>query len=213
MVLLARKASEVHAVLRQKYPRARMALDFENPWESLVATILSAQCTDARVNSVTPVLFKKYKSVAELAKADRKGLEAVIRSTGFYRNKAKHIIGAARTILADFKGEVPQSMQELLTLPGVARKTANVVLGNAFGRNEGVAVDTHVRRVSRRLGLTESNDPVKIEQDLMRALDKKEWGDFSLRVIAHGRETCAARKPRCGACVLASLCPSKGSYG
>lgn len=213
MVHHASKAGEIHAALRQKYPRPRRTLVFGNPWESLVATILSAQCTDARVNSVTPVLFKKYKTIADMAGADQKGLEAVIRSTGFYRNKAKHIIGAARAILADFKGKVPQAMQELLTLPGVARKTANVVLGNAYGRNEGIAVDTHVRRVSQRLGLTESRDPVEIEQDLMRVLDKKEWADFSLRMIAHGRETCVARKPRCGVCVLASLCPSRGSYG
>jgi endonuclease-3 len=199
--------------LMKKYPRPRITLTSGNPWELLVATILSAQCTDKRVNIVAPGLFKKFKSVADTARADQKVFERAIRSTGFYRNKAKNIIGAAKKIKGDFKGRVPQTMEELLTLPGVARKTANVVLHNAFGKNEGIAVDTHVMRISQRLGLTKRAEPVKIEQDLMRMLDKKEWGDFSLRLIAHGRETCFARKPQCAICVLARLCPSRGCCG
>jgi len=204
---------EVRALLKKKYPRPRIALAHADPWELLVATILSAQCTDKRVNIVTPGLFKKFGSLAEAARADQKEFEQAIRSTGFYRNKAKNIIAAAKKIAGDFNGKVPRSMPELLTLPGVARKTANVVLYSAFGKNEGIAVDTHVMRLSRRLGLTKFDDPVRIEQDLMRLLDKKEWGDFSLRLIAHGRETCFARKPRCAECAVARFCPSKGCCG
>lgn len=201
---------EIVRLLKKKYPRPRTALLYKNPWQLLVATILSAQCTDKRVNIVTPGLFKAFPTVGKMASGDQKVLEGIIRSTGFYRNKARNILGAAKKISGVWKGKVPDKMEELLTLSGVARKTANVVLNNAFGKNVGIAVDTHVMRVSQRLGLTQGQEPVKIEKDLMGILAQKEWGDFSLRLIAHGRETCLARRPRCGACGLAHLCPSKG---
>ena len=181
----------------------------ESSFELLVATILSAQCTDARVNLVTKSLFKKYKSIKDYASVDIRKFRQDIRSTGFYRNKAKNIINCAKKILEDFDGEVPQNMEELLQFPGVARKTANVVLYSAFGKNEGIAVDTHVNRLSQRLGLTKNSDPVKIEQDLMKQLDQKEWGAFSLRLIRHGRQTCMAKKPQCLKCMLKALCPSR----
>lgn len=200
---------KIVVLLKKKYPLPRIALRSGNPFELLVATILSAQCTDVRVNIVTQGLFKKYKSVKDYAGAPLKAFQQDIRSTGFYHNKAKNIVAAADKVLKDFNGRVPQDMQGLLQLPGVARKTANVVLYNAFGKNEGIAVDTHVTRVSQRLGLTKNTDPAKIEKDLMPMLNKKEWGPFSLRLIRHGRETCIARKPRCPACVLQRLCPSK----
>jgi len=203
------RAGEIVRRLKKKYPSARIALHSRNPLELLVATILSAQCTDARVNLVTKGLFKKYRTPQDYAKAKPAVLEQEIRSTGFYRNKAKNIIGAAKRIVADFGGKVPRMMPELLTLPGVARKTANVVLYSAFGVNEGIAVDTHVMRTSRRLGLTTYDDPVKIEKDLMRQVPRREWGDFSLRLILHGRQTCAAKAPKCPVCVLAQTCPSK----
>lgn len=202
-------AKKVVALLKKKYPRPRIALESADPWELLVATILSAQCTDARVNIVTKSLFKKYRSVKDFARADVKEFEQDVRSTGFYRNKAKNIIASAQKILKDFGGKVPASMEELVTLPGVARKTANVVLYNAFGKNEGIAVDTHVNRVSQRLGLSENSDPEKIEEDLMKQLERKEWGDFNLRIVWHGRETCIAKKPLCLRCVLKNICPSK----
>jgi endonuclease-3 len=200
---------KILVLLKKEYRLPRIALELVNPFEMLVATILSAQCTDARVNIVTKSLFKKYRTIEDYARVDQKNLEQAVRSTGFYRNKAKNIIGASKKILAEFRGRVPQDMQGLLTLPGVARKTANVVLYNAFGKNEGIAVDTHVARVSRRLGLTKNSDPVKIEQDLMKILEQKEWGLFSLRLIAHGRRTCMARSPQCPECVLKELCPSR----
>lgn len=203
------RAGEIIRRLKKKYPSARIALHSRNPLELLVATILSAQCTDARVNLVTEGLFRKYRTPQDYAKARPAILEQEIRSTGFYRHKAKNIIGAARKIVADFHGRVPRTMPELLTLPGVARKTANVVLYSAFGVNEGIAVDTHVMRTSRRLGLTKYDDPVKIEEELMRQVPRREWGDFSLRLIQHGRQTCAAKAPKCPECVLARICPSK----
>jgi endonuclease-3 len=196
-------------LLKKKYPLPKIALESKDPWELLVATILSAQCTDVRVNIVTKSLFKKYKKIEDYARADLKGFQQDIRSTGFYRNKAKNIIGSANKIIKDFKGRVPADMEGLLQLPGVARKTANVVLYSAFGKNEGIAVDTHVLRVSQRLGITKNSDPVKIEQDLMKLLDAKEWGDFSLRVIWHGRQTCVAQSPKCLECILKTVCPSK----
>lgn len=199
----------VLALLKKKYPVPRIALRSRSPFELLVATILSAQCTDARVNIVTSGLFKKYRSVKDYAAADIQKFEKDIYSTGFYRNKARNIIAAAGIVLKDFNGRVPQAMEGLLELPGVARKTANVVLYSAFGKNEGIAVDTHVIRVSQRLGLTKNSDPVEIEKDLMGLLDKDEWGSFSLRLIRHGRETCIARKPKCPECVFQSFCPSK----
>lgn len=197
-------------LLKKKYPEPAFALKSKDPLELLVATILSAQCTDTRVNIVTGPLFKKYKKAKDYARADLKALEQDIRSTGFYHNKAKNIIGAADKILKDFRGRVPETMEGLLELPGVARKTANVVLHNAYNKNEGIAVDTHVARVTQRLGLTKNSSPEKIEQDLMGQLDRKEWGSFSLRLIWHGREVCHARKPECPVCFLKGFCSYYG---
>jgi endonuclease-3 len=174
----------------------------------LVAVILSAQCTDERVNKVTPALFARFPDAKSLAFAEREELETLIRSTGFYRNKAKNIQGACQKILKDFQGEVPKTMEELLTLPGVARKTANVVLAHAYGIIEGVTVDTHVKRLSNRLGLTTNNDPVKIERDLMALLPQPDWETFSISIIYHGRAVCKARNPACFSCQLATLCPA-----
>ncbi|MCX5702331.1 MAG: endonuclease III [Candidatus Omnitrophica bacterium] len=196
-------------LLKKEYPKAKVALSFTNPLEILVSTILSAQCTDERVNLVTKTLFKKYRTVENYAKANIKTFEQEIRSTGFYRNKAKNIIASAKKILKDFNGKVPDSMDKLIQLPGVARKTANIVLFNGFGKIEGIAVDTHVRRVSQRLGLSKNSDPQKIEQDLMRLLDRKEWGHFSYYLIEHGRKICVAKKPKCLECILQELCPSR----
>ena len=198
--------------LKKQYPNAKIALNFNNPLEILVATVLSAQCTDARVNMVTKSLFKKYRKVQDYAKANLKTFEQEIRSTGFYRNKAKNIISAAQKIVKDFGSKLPDSMDKLLQLPGVARKTANIVLFNGFGKVEGIAVDTHVRRLSQRLGLTKNQDPEKIEQDLMKLLDRKEWGKFSYLLIDHGRKICDAKKPECLECILQKLCPSKRSF-
>lgn len=201
------------ARLKKKYPAPSIALKSSNPFQLLVATILSAQCTDARVNIVTLSLFKKYRRIEDYARADVSLFEKEIRSTGFYRNKARHVIGCAQKIIEDFGAKVPETMEEMLTLPGVARKTANVVLYSAFGKNEGIAVDTHVKRVSRRLGLTVCEDPVKIEQDLMRMVPRKGWGALSLRLIRHGRDTCHARAPECDICMVGDICPSKGAWG
>jgi endonuclease III len=195
-------------VLRREYPSTRTALHFRTPLEILVATILAAQCTDERVNKITPGLSQKYPAAADFARADRAALEAEIRPTGFFRNKAKSIIGAANKIVEDFGGEVPGTMDELLTLPGVARKTANIVLSSAFSKAEGIAVDTHVRRLSGRLGLSRKGDPEKIEQDLLKIVPKKDWLDFNYLLVDHGRKVCQARKPRCPQCGLRKLCPS-----
>ena len=194
--------------LKRAYPDARCALDHGNAFELLVATILSAQTTDVRVNLVTPKLFSRYPNAAALARARPADVEAIIRSTGFFRNKARSIIGMAQAVVADHGGKVPGRMDELLTLPGVGRKTANVVLGNAFGLNEGVVVDTHVARLSRLLGLTRQTDPVKIEQVLMKLFPRDDWALLSHLLIFHGRRVCIARRPKCGECVLADLCPS-----
>ena len=199
-------------LLKKEYPEAKIALNFSNPLEILVATVLSAQCTDARVNIVTKSLFKKYRKVQDYAKANLKTFEQEIRSTGFYRNKAKNIISTAQKIVKDFGGKLPDSMDKLLQLPGVARKTANIVLFNGFGKVDGIAVDTHVRRLSQRLGLTKNQDPEKIEQDLMKILDKKEWGKFSYLLIDHGRKVCDAKKPKCLECILQKLCPSRKDF-
>ncbi|MFH1407168.1 MAG: endonuclease III [Candidatus Omnitrophota bacterium] len=201
-------AGKIVAVLKKRYPQAKIALKFKNPIEILVSTILSAQCTDARVNIVTESLFKKYRSIRDYAKANLKTFEQEIRSTGFYRNKAKNIIAAAQKIIRDFNGRVPQSMDELTRLPGVARKTANIVLYNGFGKIEGIAVDTHVRRLSQRLGLSKNSDTDKIEQDLMKLYNRKDWGNLSHLLIAHGRKICNAKKPKCAECHLKNLCPS-----
>jgi endonuclease-3 len=211
--LKSSKSDRVRKILRRlatSYGDAECALVHSNPLELLVATILSAQCTDVRVNLVTKELFKRYKSAKDFAGADLKDLEQAVRSTGFYRNKAKSIQGAARLLVEKHGGEVPASMEELLELPGVARKTANVVLGTWFRKASGVVVDTHVHRISRRLQLTREDDPKKIERDLMKLLPAEEWIDFSHRLIWHGRRICAARKPKCGECPLAEECPSAG---
>jgi endonuclease-3 len=194
--------------LAQAYPGAECALHHRNAWELLVATILSAQCTDARVNMVTPVLFKKFPTPTDFALAPLVEIEAEIRSTGFYHNKAKSLNGAARTLIADYAGKVPQTMDELLTLPGVARKTANVVLGVAFGKAVGVVVDTHVLRLSLRLELTKATQPIQVENDLMKIIPQDHWIDFSHEMIHHGRQVCIARKPRCVDCALEPLCHS-----
>jgi endonuclease-3 len=201
-------AEETIARLKSEYPDSTTALDWKNPLELLVATILSAQTTDVRVNAVTPTLFAKYPTAADYAGADPAGLEEDIRPTGFFRNKAKSLRGMARVLVEDHGGEVPRTMDELVALPGVGRKTANVVLGNAFGRDEGVVVDTHVRRLSNRLGFTDQNDPEKIEKDLMQTVPKRDWTFFSHLLILHGRSVCKARKPTCGNCVVNDFCPS-----
>lgn len=204
------RANEILVRLHREYPDATCSLDYETPVQLLVATILSAQCTDERVNMVTPALFSAYPDAKAMAEAEREDLEALVKSTGFYRNKAKHIQGACQRIMSEFNGEVPQTMEELLTLPGVARKTANVVLANAFGINRGVTVDTHVKRLSNRLGLTKHSEPIKIERDLMKLLPQAEWENWSIRLIYHGRAVCPARTPHCEDCFLADLCASAG---
>jgi len=194
--------------LKRQYPDATCALEHVNPLELLVATILSAQCTDARVNIVTRQLFAKYKTADDYANANPEEFEQEIRSTGFFRNKTKSILGMAQALVEQHGGNVPQSMEALTALPGVGRKTANVVLGNAFGIDEGVVVDTHVKRISNRLKLTTKSDPTKIEQDLMKIVPKKEWTLFPHLLIHHGRQICAARSPKCEICPVADLCPS-----
>jgi endonuclease-3 len=197
-------------VLKQTYPDAHCELDFANPLQLLVATILSAQCTDVRVNMVTPRLFAKYKTARDYANSELPELEEIIRSTGFFRNKAKNIRACCRQLVANHRGEVPQTMEELYVLPGVGRKTANVVLGNAFNINEGVVVDTHVSRLAARLGMTRQKDPVKIEKDLMKLIPREDWALLSHLLIWHGRRRCKARNPDCPHCELQKLCPSFG---
>jgi len=205
-------AAEVIKRLEKEYPGASIALKQSNPLELLVATILSAQATDVGVNKVTPGLFRKYRTVADYANADREQFEQEIRSTGFYHNKAKNIINAARTLLDNFGGQVPRTMVELITLPGVARKTANIVLYNAYGVIDGIAVDTHVGRLSQRLGLSAYKDSVKIERDLMKQVLRQKWGRFSHLLIDHGRAVCTARKPKCDICLLNDICPSAFTF-
>ena len=204
----AARAPEILTRLRAAYPDARCALDHQDAFELLCATILSAQCTDVRVNLVTPALFAAYPTPAALARASQADVEEIIKPTGFFRNKARSLIGMAQALVADHGGEVPRTMEELLTLPGVGRKTANVILGNAYGINEGITVDTHVARLARLLGLTGQDDPAKIEQDLMPLFPRDHWGLLSHLLIFHGRQVCIARRPRCGECVLSDLCPS-----
>ena len=208
----AAPASEVIVRLKAEYPDARTELDWSNPLELLVATILSAQTTDVQVNRVTESLFSKYRTAEDYADSTPDELEEDIRPTGFYRNKARSLRGMASALVEEHGGEVPRTMSELVALPGVGRKTANVVLGNAFGTNEGIVVDTHVRRVSGRLGLTEGSDPVKIEQELMRLVPEEDWTIFSHLLILHGRRTCKARKPDCPNCILNDICPSARNY-
>jgi len=207
----ARRIGPIVRLLRRHYPQARTALEFGNPLEILVATILAAQCTDERVNTITPGLFRRFPTAADLAQADRAELEGIIRSAGFFRNKAKSILGAARRIVEVYSGIVPDSMAELVTLPGVARKTANIVLSAGYGKAEGIAVDTHAGRLARRLGLSREEDPVKVERDLMALLPRKDWLDFNVLLVEHGRAICQARKPDCPACFLGGLCPSAGA--
>jgi endonuclease III len=204
--LAPERVRQIIAGLDQLYPGSTCALTHRSAWELLVATILSAQSTDVRVNMVTPGLFAKYPTVQDFAALKPEQLQPDIYSTGFFRNKAKSVVGAARKIVADFGGNVPQTMEELLSLPGVARKTANVVLGTWFKMNEGVVVDTHVTRISRRLELTKQEDPKKIEEDLMRIIPRERWTDFSHEVIWHGRKLCVARSPKCADCALEKLC-------
>lgn len=202
------RADELYRRLEATYPNAHCELDHENAYQLLVATILSAQCTDRRVNMVTPALFARYPDAEALAAARQEDVEELVRTTGFFRSKAKNLIGMATALVERHGGEVPAEMDALVRLPGVGRKTANVILGNAFGINEGVVVDTHVARLAARLGLSREEDPVKIEQDLMRLFDRERWTMLSHLLIFHGRRTCEARRPRCGECPLADLCPS-----
>lgn len=203
-------AGRVYDELARLYPDARCALHHKNAFELIIATILSAQCTDARVNMVTPVLFARYPTPDAMARATQPELEAIIRSTGFYRNKAKSILGASKLIVERFHGRVPETMDQLLELPGVARKTANVVLGNAFGKNDGFVVDTHIGRLSKRLGFTRHADPVKVERDLMGIVPRDCWATLAHLLIFHGRQVCSARKPACERCTLAGICPRVG---
>ncbi|HEX9795112.1 MAG TPA: endonuclease III [Planctomycetota bacterium] len=211
--LRKQRARAVLRRLRKLFPAAHCALEFGDPWELLVATVLSAQCTDVRVNKVTPELFRAYPSIRHFADSPPGELEDLIRSTGFFNNKAKNLRGAARQLLDRHAGKVPDTMADLLALPGVARKTANCVLGTAFGKNVGVVVDTHVGRLARRLGLTEQADPVKVERDLMPLFPRTAWTYLSHALILHGRATCTARKPACDACYLATHCPRAGVDG
>lgn len=199
---------DIIRILRKAYPQSRTALRHENPFQILIATILSAQCTDERVNKITPALFKKYKNASDFAKAKQVVLEKEIRSTGFYKNKARNIITASKKIVKDFNGKVPDTMEDLVSLAGVARKTANIVLSSGFKKAGGIAVDTHVKRLSGRLGLSKEENPDKIEKDLMKIVPEKDWLDFNYILVDHGRKVCNARKPLCDNCPIAGLCPS-----
>jgi endonuclease-3 len=207
---LRRRAGRIARVLARTYPDAECALHHENPFQLLVATILSAQCTDERVNLVTPELFRQFPTPERLAQASPGDVERLIKSTGFFRAKAKSLLGMARKVTSDFRGQLPRTVEELTSLPGVGRKTANVLLGTAFGIATGVVVDTHVKRITHLLGLTRHSQPEKVEQDLMALLPRKEWVDFSHRLIHHGRRICIARRPRCSECPLLKLCPRVG---
>ena len=206
--VLKQRSLDIFAILTELYPDATCSLNYETPVQLLVATILSAQCTDERVNKVTPGLFAEFPDAPAIAGCDRDRLETLIRSTGFYRNKAKNIQGACQMIVSDFNGEVPSEMEQLLKLPGVARKTANVVSAHAFGNIQGVTVDTHVKRLTNLWKLTKSDNPLQIERDLMALLPQAEWENYSIRTIYHGRAVCKARKPQCEICQLVHLCPS-----
>jgi endonuclease-3 len=206
------RIDDIVSNLKMAYPQSQTALHFESPLQILVATILSAQCTDEQVNKVTPALFRKYKTAADFAHADPGTLEDEILSTGFFRNKTKSIIKASKKIVEDFGGNVPDRMEDLITLPGVARKTANIVLSSGYKKTEGIAVDTHVKRLSNRLGLSNEKNPDKIEKDLLKLVPREEWIDFNYMLVNHGRNTCQARKPDCPSCVLKSLCPSAKGF-
>ncbi len=206
------KVSNIIKLLKRGYPDAKIILRHGNPVQLLVAVMLSAQCTDKKVNEVTEKLFKKYKTARDYAEADLENFENHIRPTGFYRAKARHVIEASKMIVKDYDGQVPRTMDDLLKLPGVARKTANIVLSNAYGVVEGIAVDTHVKRLSQRLGLTRSQNPEKIEQDLMKLILREDWFRFTYLLIEHGRKICMAKKPLCGQCMLNKLCPSSFKF-
>lgn len=206
------RCGRILAILKKEYPQARTRLEHANPLQLLIATILAAQCTDDRVNIVTGDLFGRYRTAADFAAAGQEQLQEEIRTTGFFRNKARNIRAAAARIVNEYGGNVPDTMEGLLTLPGVARKTANIVLGNAFGKNEGIAVDTHVIRLAGRLGLSRHQDPVKIEQDLMPIVPRRDWTVFTHLLIFHGRAVCTARNPNCQACKISRLCPSAFSF-
>ncbi|MCM8822614.1 MAG: endonuclease III [Candidatus Omnitrophica bacterium] len=195
-------------ILEKEYPDTKTALKFRTPFQLLVATILSAQTTDVQVNKITPLLFRKFPGPAELATAEIQDIEKLISSINFYKNKARNIKMASEKIMKEYNGKVPETIEQLVKLPGVARKTANVVLNQAFGKNDGIVVDTHVKRVSQRLALTKNTDPVKIEQDLMKIIPKNQWGNFSFRVVQHGRAVCKAKNPACYNCVLLEYCPA-----
>ena len=203
------RAKSIYRILSKNYPNVRCELDYKNPYQLLVATVLSAQCTDKRVNLTTPALFKKYNSIKKMAAADLKDLQRLVKSTGFYRAKAKNIKLLSQKILTDFNGKVPSNIEDLVTLPGVGRKTANVVLGHGFNI-PGITVDTHFGRLSRRFGWSDKKDPVKVEFEVGKLILEKEWTNLSQRLIWHGRRVCHSRKPACGACVLAKLCPAYG---
>ena len=203
------RAKAIYRILSKNYPNVRCELDYKNPYQLLVATVLSAQCTDKRVNQTTPALFKKYNSIKKMAAADLKDLQRLVKSTGFYRAKAKNIKLLSHRILTDFNGKVPSTIEDLVTLPGVGRKTANVVLGHGFNI-PGITVDTHFGRLSRRFGWSDKKDPVKVELEVGKLIPEKEWTNLSQRLIWHGRRVCHSRKPACGACVLAKLCPAYG---
>lgn len=209
LVFRKEQAKKVQEGLQKRYPQPETHLHHETPWQLLVATVLSAQCTDARVNMVTPALFAKWKDPFALAKANIKDVEEVIKSTGFYHNKAKNIVAGAKFLVENYNGEVPRTMEELVKVAGVARKTANVVLYTAYGINEGIAVDTHVKRISYRLGLTDSQDPVQVEKDLMELFPQKEWGNVNHRLVWFGRHVCEARNPQCDECEFAVICPKR----
>lgn len=210
MTMKMQSAAAIHDVLSKIYPPVRSFLDFETPWQLLLATILSAQCTDERVNMVTPAVFARWAGPEEMAQASQADVEALVRSTGFFRNKAKNIIAAAKMIVSEYGGEVPRRMEELVRLPGVARKTANIALTQGYGIVEGIAVDTHVARLAQRLGLSQSDRPEVIERDLCAAFRREDWGGINHLLIQHGRAVCMARKPRCSACAVSELCPKKG---
>lgn len=202
------RIKKIISLLREKYPQSRTALHYKNPLQLLVATILSAQCTDAKVNQITPRLFEKYPTASDLAEADREELEKIIRPTGFYRNKAKSIQEAAAVIEKEFSGQVPDTMDKLVKLPGVARKTANIILSSVFRKAEGIAVDTHVKRLAGRLGLSREKNPDKIEKDLMNLIPREDWLDFNYMLVNHGRKICQAKNPNCSQCILRQFCPS-----
>jgi len=208
----SKRIKKIIKILRRKYPKSRVALKHKSPFELLVSTILAAQCTDKRVNKITPYLFKKYKGIDGFAKARQTFLEKDIRSAGFYRNKSKNIIASSKKIKENFKGKVPNTMETLTSLPGVARKTANIVLSASFHKAEGIAVDTHVKRLSGRLGLSKEKDPKKIEKDLMKIVPFKDWLDFNFILVDHGRAICNAKKPLCTKCVINTLCPSAKKF-